>query len=346
MNKILTVLVPVYNTELYIKRCLDSLILNEVLDDIEVLVVSDGSKDSSVDIVKSYEKKYPSTIKLIEKENGGHGSTINKGLEVASGKYFRVLDSDDWVNVEGFIKFVKRLKKEDADLVVTNYKQVHVYDQHEVFNRYDNLKENVIYDFDSFDLELLNGEYFVMATSTYKTEKLREAGLQLLEKTFYVDMQYNIQPIIAVQNFVYYDLDIYRYYIGRKDQSVNINSFVRNKDFHEKVVKNILEYYLKNKKSYSPNKCAYIEMILIYLLNTHYTIYCDYDKNNKEAYKQIKEFDIYFKKLSLDLYNKSNSLGLLRYNRKTNFLCVKYKLFRKSFSFLSRLKRLILGRSG
>ena len=117
MKKILTVLIPVYNTEKYIKRCLDSLIDESIIDNIEILIVSDGSKDNSILIAKDYEKKYPNSIKIIEKENGGHGSTINKGLEIATGKYFRVLDSDDWFNTSDFVKLVNYIKNDSNNLI-------------------------------------------------------------------------------------------------------------------------------------------------------------------------------------------------------------------------------------
>ena len=126
--KILTVIVPVYNTEKYIKRCLDSLDNKEINDKLEVLVVSDGSKDNAINIAKEYSKRLPDTFKIIEKENGGHGSTINKGLELATGKYFRVLDSDDWVDNVNFVEFVKRLEDQDADLVVTDYSKEFIYE--------------------------------------------------------------------------------------------------------------------------------------------------------------------------------------------------------------------------
>ncbi len=338
--KILTILIPVYNTEKYIKRCLDSILLKEIINDIEILVVSDGSKDDSVNIVKEYRRKYPDTIKLIEKENGGHGSTINKGLELATGKYFRVLDSDDWFKCVDFIKFVQKLKKETADLVVTNYRQIHVYDQHESIYIYKNLVENKVYYFDDIDLNILNGEYFVMATSTYKLDILKNSKLCLLEKTFYVDMQYNIEPIKEVQTFVYYNLDVYRYYIGRKNQSVNIDSFVKNKLSHEKVLKYLIEYYKNIKSKISKVKRDYLEMILIYLLNTHYTIFCVYDKNQNETYSQIVEFDKYFMSIDRDLYEKSNKVAFIRYHRKTNFKFVKIKnkMLKKSFNYLYNLR--------
>lgn len=339
MKKVLTILVPVYNTEKYLKRCLDSILLKEILNDIDVILVNDGSKDSSVEILKQYEKEYPDVVTVVDKENGGHGSTVNKGIELAKTKYFRVLDSDDWVNCEDFILFVKRLKKEDADLVVTNYRQEHIYNSSSIFLPYKNLKENKVYDFNKFDLKILNGEYFVMATSTYKLSVLKNSKVKLMEKTFYVDMIYNIVPIPKVKNFVFYDLDIYRYFIGRKDQSMNLQSFVRNQDHHERVMKYLIEYYTKEYIKLSENKKDYIFMILRYMLNTHYTIYCIYDKNHRQAYKKIKVFDAYLKETNIKLYNGMNDISYIKGNRKCKFIFVRIngKLFKKILVFASRV---------
>ena len=110
--KILSIAIPVYNTEKYIKRCMDSILLKEIIDDIEIILVNDGSKDNSINIMNEYKDSYPQSVVVIDKENGGHGSTINAALTVASGKYFRVLDSDDWFDSIDFITFVKNLKNE------------------------------------------------------------------------------------------------------------------------------------------------------------------------------------------------------------------------------------------
>lgn len=303
--KILTVIVPVYNTEKYIKRCLDSLDNKEINDKLEVLVVSDGSKDNAINIAKEYSKRLPDTFKIIEKENGGHGSTINKGLELATGKYFRVLDSDDWVDNVNFVEFVKRLEDQDADLVVTDYSKEFVYEGKSEKIVYKNLEPNKKYIFDKFDLNILNGEYFVMATSTYKTEVLRKSNLKLMEKTFYVDMQYNVVPIPYVNSFVYFDLDIYRYFIGRLDQSVNTASFVKNHLNHDKVVKYLIDYY-SNLTDISDTKKEYIRIILKYILFTHYSIYCIYFKKKRQGYKLVKEFDKYLYNKNKELYDVSN----------------------------------------
>lgn len=346
MKKTLTVLIPVYNTEIYLRRCLDSILIKEVLKDIEVLIVSDGSKDDSVNIAKEYEKNYPGTVRLIEKENGGHGSTINIGIKQATGKYFKVVDSDDWVNCLDFVRFVQRLKKEDSDCVVTDYKQLHVYNQREFSYGFEGLKDGVVYNFDEFDLSLLKGEYFVMACSTYKLEILKKSNINLLEKTFYVDMQYNVESILSVETFTYYNLNIYRYYIGRRDQSVNITSFVRNKLHHEKVMKHLIDFFCTNFNKMSSSKKHYIEMILCYMLNTHYTIFCEYDTSHTDAYKQIKAFDLYLKEVSPYLYKLSNNMGFIRYHRKSKFLFVKTqsRIMRKIYSLLGKIKKILFRR--
>ena len=107
MSKILSVVIPTYNMEKYLEKCLNSFIYNEGADELEVLIVNDGSKDNSVNIAKEFEKKYPNIFKVIDKENGGHGSTINAGLKVASGKYFKVVDADDWVETDELKKLIR-----------------------------------------------------------------------------------------------------------------------------------------------------------------------------------------------------------------------------------------------
>lgn len=338
--KLLTIAIPVYNTENYIRRCLDSLLIDETINDIEIIAVNDGSKDNSLIILNEYKQKYPETVIVIDKENGGHGSTINAALKAATGKYFRVLDSDDWVDIHDFSIFVNKLKSQDADLILTNYRKEYIYNGFSEFIEWKDLKENVLYDFDNFNLKLLNKEYFVMANSTYKTSVLRDSKLFLLEKTFYVDMQYNIVPISRVKTFTYIDLDIYRYFIGRPDQSMNLQNFVKNRANHEAVVKYLIDYYNKNSQWFSTNKQAYIKQILFYLFNTHYYIYCIYAKNNKKIiYKEIKSFDLYFKKENIELYKMMNKIGKIRYYRKVKFIPIKINstLFNSLIELFSKL---------
>lgn len=317
--KTLSIVVPTYNVEKYLKRCIDSLIYDErILEDIEILIVNDGSKDSSLEIAKEYEKKYPQTVKVIDKENGGHGSTINAGLKIAKGKYFRVIDSDDWVNIDEFGDYVKDLKKYDVDIVITNYNKELLYSgEIQTFN-YKNLEYNKVYNLLEFDYDLLEDSYFYMATSTIKTEKLRKADLHLDEKTFYVDMEYILLPFLQMETIVYLDYNIYRYFIGRADQSVNIQSFVRNRSHHERVLKRLLEFY-KGIDEKEPRK-VYIKKIILQMLNTHYTIYCKAKLNSKSDLNEIRTFDKYLHDNYFDLYEDlKNNQRYIKWNQKTKF---------------------------
>lgn len=347
MTKLLTVAVPVYNTKKYLRRCLDSLLQNDILDELEIIAVNDGSKDSSLEILKEYKSKFPNTVRIVDKENGGHGSAVNSGIANASGKYFRVIDSDDWVSAENFSEFVHRLSKEDADLVVTDYRREYSLDSRTELFEFSNLEDGKTYEFEDFDIALLSGEYFVMAGSTYKTELLRKCGLSLFEKTYYVDMQYNIVPISEIKTFSYYRLDIYRYMIGRAEQSVSLASFVRNSLDHERVIKFCISFFSELQKNASETVILYLSVIMNYFLYTHYQIFCKHSKKRYASFSSIKAFDAFLKEASPYLYEKSNGIDFIKNHRKTKFLFVLLgipfinKLFGSLYYFAKRVKRLM-----
>ena len=323
MSKVLTIVIPTYNVEKYLSRCLDSLLFDErIMDDLEIIIVNDGSKDGSLEIAKKHEKKFK-CIKVIDKENGGHGSTINAGLKIATGKYFRVIDSDDWVNIDEFNRYVKDLKKLDVDLVLTNFAREYVYNSKQIVYEYPKeLKYNQIYNLVDFDFTILKDDYFYMATSTIKTKILQDMKLHLDEKTFYVDMEYNIFPIKYINSLIYLDYDIYRYFIGRPEQSISQGGFVNHRKDHEKVLKKLIDYY--ENEDISQNKKAYIKKILLLTLDSHYIIYCysPIDKNMRnEMKKEIRDFTKYLKNTSIDLYNSiTNKYFFIKANIKTNFI--------------------------
>ncbi len=303
---ILTILVPVYNTEKFIEKCLLSLVNKTLVGKIEVIIVSDGSKDKSIDIAKKIAEEHNGIFKIIEKENGGHGSTINVGIKKAKGKYFRVLDSDDWFDENEFVKFINKLEKCDSDLVVTDYSKEYVNDGISEDIIYENLKDSKEYNFDKFDLKLLNCVFFAMATITYKTEILKKLKFQLPEKTFYVDMLYDVIPMLKVNTFTYYKCNIYKYFIGRIDQSVNTNSYEKNHLNHNSVTHKLIDFYSDNEKTMAAIKRKYLKNIINTVINTNYSIYCIFFRNKKDGYKKAKEFDEYLKNKSLELYNETN----------------------------------------
>lgn len=318
MKKLLSIVVPTYNVEKYLDRCLISLLSDEKTNkDIEILIVNDGSKDNSLTIAKKYEKKYPDTVIVIDKENGGHGSTINVGLEKASGKYFRVIDSDDWVNINDFPRFVNELKNIDSDVVITNYRKEFIYNgTSQLFEYNPKIEYRKEYSLNNFDLSLLKNDYFYMATSTFKLDKLRKANFKLDEKTFYVDMEFILLPISEIDTFTYLDYDIYRYFIGRPEQSINLASYVRNRNHHDKVVRRLVKFYESGKLDKQHKE--YVKKVLTLLCTTHYSIYCEM-MVPKNARRDIKKFDQFLKQNSLELY-QATDFGFIKWNRKTNFI--------------------------
>lgn len=338
--KLLSIVVPVYNTERYIRRCLDSLLVPETLEDIEVLVVNDGSRDSSAEIAKEYEAKYPDTVKVIDKENGGHGSTINKGLELATGKYFRILDSDDWFDTLAFVRYLKKLKDCDEDIVLTPYYQEYVYNGMQILYEYPGFEFDKTYTFEDVTLEKLGDFYFVLASSSYKTEVLRSAGVQLFEKTFYVDMQYNIMAVRDIKTIRFLDDNIYRYFIGRPTQSMSIESMIRNMPHHERVLKFLVEYYHAHKAEVEEEKRIYMANMIKLMTNTHFHLVSDVWKNRWQAYQLSKGFIKYLKKTDEELYQAAMDYPYIRFGKKLGYLNVLLcnKLYLKVLNLGVKLK--------
>lgn len=291
--KALSIVVPVYNTELYLARCLDSMLYDEnIFDDIEIIVVNDGSKDGSLAIAKQYEKQF-SCVKIIDKKNGGHGSTINAALKIATGKYFRVVDSDDWLNMTDFPKYVKNLKKIDTDAVITDYQKEMTFGGEVVkfhFNK--KMEFNKIYDLNK-DADLFGNDYFHMAATAFKTELVKAAEFELDEKCFYVDMEFVVLPLKTINTFMRLDFNLYRYMIGRAEQSINMNSMFQRRSDHDRVLRRLLDFYKNN--NFSTKKKKFIQNIISLMASTHYYIFLHPIATRKATAKELNKFDKFFK---------------------------------------------------
>ena len=220
---LLTVIVPAYNSEDYIDRALTTLV--GYGDELEAIIVNDGSKDRTAQIADEWAARYPS-VKVIHQENKGHGGAVNAGLAAATGTHVRVVDSDDWLDRRATNAVLDLLREErkagrHLDLLVTNY----VYDKqgkaHKAVIRYRNVLPRGR-TFGWADLRRCRyDQYLMMHALILRTELVRECGLVLPTHTFYVDFIYSFVPVIDVRTFEYLDVDLYRYFIGRDDQSVN-----------------------------------------------------------------------------------------------------------------------------
>ncbi|UWP58769.1 glycosyltransferase family 2 protein [Ruminococcus gauvreauii] len=231
--KLLTVTVPCYNSQEYMSTCIESLLKGG--DEVEIVIVDDGSTDDTPKIADEYARKYPSIIKVIHQENGGHGEAVNTGLANAGGLYFKVVDSDDWVSESAYKAILEILKKclggpETLDMLISNYVYEKVGARHKRVMRYPNaLPQGRIFGWDEVK-PLGKSHYLLMHSLIYRTELLRECGLKLPKHTFYVDNLVAFIPFPYVKHMYYADVNFYRYYIGRVDQSVNESVMIRRVD--------------------------------------------------------------------------------------------------------------------
>ncbi len=244
--KLLTIAVPCYNSEAYMRKCIDSLLPGG--EDVEIIIVDDGSqKDNTAAIADEYQAKYPSIIKVIHQENKGHGGAVNTGVENAEGLYFKVVDSDDWVDESAYLNILKKLRKIAAgpvsvDLFIANYVYEKEGQQKKRIMRFlKNFPQDVIIGWQ--DMKPLDpAHYLLMHNIIYRTELIRESGLKLPEHTFYVDNLYAFIPLSKAKTLYYTNEDFYRYYIGRGDQSVNEQVMMSRIDQQIKVNNAMIEY--------------------------------------------------------------------------------------------------------
>jgi len=233
MSPLLSVVIPAYNAEGYLARALDSVV--GLGPEIEVLVVDDGSSDGTAALAQQYVDRYPGEVHLLRKANGGHGSAINTGLERAAGTYLKVVDADDWLDRQALGRVLATLRGfvadgREVDLLVSNFVYEKVGKRAKTAVRYTGaLPRGRVVSWDR-TRRFAKRQYLMMHALTYRTEVLREAGLRLPERTFYVDNLYALVPLHRVRTLFYLDVDLYRYFIGRADQSVQEEVMLRRLD--------------------------------------------------------------------------------------------------------------------
>lgn len=219
-QKTLSIIIPTYNMENYLTRCLDSLVnAKEVLPKLEILVVNDGSKDKSSRIAHEYQKKHPDSIVVIDKENGNYGSCVNRGLKEATGKYVKVLDADDWFLTENLGRFMGILESRDEELVLTDFDVVDAQGRVIKRVRHDYPKGQTLC-IDSFCGTKEFGK-MQMHSVAYKTAMVKEIGYHQSEGISYTDQEWIFEPMSHVRSFYNTGLVIYQYLMGREGQTMN-----------------------------------------------------------------------------------------------------------------------------
>ena len=246
MEKLLTVVVPVYQVEAYIRKCLDSLVIDsDLMSRMDVLIVNDGTLDRSAEISREYVARFPGVFRQIDKENGGHGSVWNLGVQEAYGKYVKFLDSDDWL--ENLDKMLRKLDQADVDLAITSC-ICHCPGDKLWKLEIKDMEFDKVYDADRFDWlgNRSHGNYILHHCAVYRTEMLRQYLPLFLENQHYDDMILGAVSIIGAKTLVAWDLEVYQYLMGRDGQSSSREVQRQNADAKLKVYQSIIDFIEKH----------------------------------------------------------------------------------------------------
>ncbi len=242
--KVLSVAIPCYNSEQYMKHAIDTLLTGG--EDVEIIIVNDGSKDGTQAIAEEYAAAYPNRVIAVSQENGGHGEAVNTGLKHASGFYYKVVDSDDWVDEEAFQKLLTAMRNNIAegqmvDMYLANYVYEKVALNKQKVMKYTGIfPENRIFGWDEVG-RFGQSQFVIMHSVFYRTQMLKDCGLKLPKHTFYVDNIFVYYPLPFVKTMEYLNVDLYRYFIGREDQSVNEKVMMGRMDQQLRVTRQMIE---------------------------------------------------------------------------------------------------------
>ncbi|WP_078550187.1 glycosyltransferase family 2 protein [Litchfieldia alkalitelluris] len=296
--KLLSVVIPCYNSQDYMRYCIESLLPGG--EDVELLIVNDGSVDETATIADGYAKRYPTMVKAIHQENGGHGEAVNAGIRHATGLYFKVVDSDDWVDIRAYLKILKTLKdlvvgENFVDMMISNFVYEKEGARYKKVMKFDNvLPEGHTFTWDDIK-QFRKGQYLLMHAVIYRTQLLRDCKLELPKHTFYVDNLYVYTPFEHVKTMYYVNVDFYRYFIGREDQSVQENIMIKRIDQQIKVNKMMIEQVdletIPNLKlrNYMLKHLEIVTVVSTILLIRSGTV--ENLKKKKELWMYIKETD-------------------------------------------------------
>ena len=288
---ILTIAIPCYNQEKYIARCLDSFADERFAGRLEVIVVNDGSDDASPAIAKQYATAYPAIFRVTDRPNGGHGAAINTGISEAAGRYFRVIDGDDRADTEALAAFIAALEALDADIVIDRRAD-------EAGGRstarplpFSGPRSAVL------PFEAVCGPetapYMTMHTMTVRAGLIREHGIKLMERAYYVDYEYSLKAAAFAKTAAIIDITVYHYRLGDQNQSVAPLNYVKNYDHHARVVREALSFAAR--EDIGAQRARYVIHSVSLIINTHLNIALLYNPDKKQGRGQAALFMSFLK---------------------------------------------------
>lgn len=304
---------------------LDSIANSKYIKDIEVLIIDDGSTDGTQKECEPYYKEYPDTFIYIKKQNGGHGSTINKGISIATGKYFRVLDGDDYFDTNALDLFIEKIKVIDTDMVISDFRLVDdqknrridpavVHNGKSVFDRLNDGNEYSLCT--QFDTRIIG-----LSSLTIKTKLLQNNHVSITENCYYVDIEYVVWCIFLSSSFYYFKKPLYMY---RKQNdggnSVSKTNMIKNIKMQERVSLSLLNLYKKFDSQGSmcdEKKKIIFDRIALVIGATMRTYLL-----MKKSRNRIVKFDNQIKSVSPELFHRLDNNKFIHYTRMFNYSSV------------------------
>lgn len=320
MNKLLTIVIPCYNTEQYLAECLDSVLLSEYNDVLEVLAINDGSRDGTLTVAREYEAKYPEILRVIDKPNGGWGTVINMAIREAQGRYFKILDSDDWFDKEAFAELLAKLKECGTDIFISNFTE-HYTDKTIVGKPYHESLCGHILKLDKFIDENSNFSFFPMTNITIKVDVLRKGNVVLPDR-YYGDVCFFVY-VHALSDSVYItNLNVYQYRKFVEGQSTSTEGYKKNYKDYLNMTKSLVVFY--HSISLGKHIKGFLKSFILRHIKFSYRLVMskEFCGNLGESKDILLDFNSFLKKNSVELYRASNWVT----NKKVPFILI-WRLF-------------------
>lgn len=303
-EKVLSIIIPTYNAEPFLDKCLTSFIVSEqeIFEKLQIIVVNDGSPDKSSEIAEKYAERYPNVYELINKENGGHGSGINVGVEHVLGKYFKVIDADDWVDTKEFQKFVRKLMECEADAVISDYRTYDIQTDEEILYKASLGDDDRCYNLSDIMEQWLQATWgMTFHGITYRTDFYRKQNYRLAEKVFYEDQEYATVPMSRARTVFFTGLCVYVYRIGDVNQSVAGQNQVKRMSHLENVIYKVLEQE-NHKNEMAEGGVDYWKKKTAMIVTSYYQIALLKNKDRKSGRERVRNLNQRLQQEGQDVY--------------------------------------------
>lgn len=292
INCVLTIAVPTYNMERWLSKNLKTYYDHKLVDRLEVLCLNNASHDSSISIINSFVAKYPQIFSLIDRDNRGYGSSINEAIQVARGRYFRIVDADDWVDTNQLVLLIDALEKCEADIVLTDYQMVELQTGNMIPVKAFENEDSYYRLMKTFDMPRLTLPS--IHNTVYCTELLRSSGFWMQDKTFFVDEEYITIPYLFAKSVIYYPFDVYRYQISDPHQSTSPENRAKYLSHRERVLKRLINVYLNAKEAGgSSDALSYCKLRIQKGIGDHFTTLLIYVEDHKTGKRLADKWENY-----------------------------------------------------